>query len=185
MPSLEIVGFAIVSADGMLADSSGVMPATLKFEADQGFFDAGLDRADLIVHGRNSYEDQTNSPRRKRLIATRRVDAPISDPSNPNATLWNPAHASFDQACAFAGVRDGQAAVIGGTDIFDMFLDRYAIFWLSQAPHLTLPGGIPVFHRVPAQSPQAILSAHGLRTGETRILDPDHDVSVVEWRRGG
>ena len=37
-----IEGFAIVSEDGMLADSSGVMPPSLMFAADQRFFEAGL-----------------------------------------------------------------------------------------------------------------------------------------------
>ena len=66
MPALRIDGYVIVSADGMLANADHVMPDELKFEGDKQFFTAALDRADLIVHGRNSYEDQPNSPRRKR-----------------------------------------------------------------------------------------------------------------------
>ena len=42
-----------------------VMPDELKFEGDKKFFTAALDRADLIVHGRNSHEDQPNSPTRE------------------------------------------------------------------------------------------------------------------------
>jgi hypothetical protein len=34
---MRIEGYVIVSADGMLADANGVMPASLKFEADQRF----------------------------------------------------------------------------------------------------------------------------------------------------
>ncbi len=49
---LRIEGYVILSADGMLADASGIMPPQLKFDADQKFFEAALDRADLIVHGR-------------------------------------------------------------------------------------------------------------------------------------
>ena len=105
MPALRIEGYVIVSADGMLANASNVMPDDLKFEGDKAFFTAALDRADLILHGRNSYEDQPNSPRRKRLILTRKVRAIAPDPSNPNATLWNPAGASFEAACAQAGIR--------------------------------------------------------------------------------
>ena len=69
MPALRIEGYVIVSADGMLANADRVMPEELKFEGDKRFFNAALDRADLIVHGRNSYEDQPNSPQRKRIIA--------------------------------------------------------------------------------------------------------------------
>lgn len=66
--TLQIVGYAIVSADGMLADATGVMPETLKFDADQRFFADALDHVDLIVHGRNSFEDQSRSGLRRRLI---------------------------------------------------------------------------------------------------------------------
>src|SRR5450756_868411 len=75
MPDLRIEGYVIVSADGMLANAAHVMPDALKFEGDKQFFTAALDRADLIVHGRHSYEDQPNSPRRKRIIVTRSVGA--------------------------------------------------------------------------------------------------------------
>ena len=72
--ALRIEGYVIVSADGMLADVRNVMPDELKFEGDKAFFTAALDRADLILHGRNSYEDQPNSPRRRRIILTRKVE---------------------------------------------------------------------------------------------------------------
>jgi hypothetical protein len=55
--ALRIEGYVIVSADGMLANADHVMPEGLKFEGDKQFFTAALDRADLIVHGRNSFED--------------------------------------------------------------------------------------------------------------------------------
>jgi dihydrofolate reductase len=184
MPDLRIDGYVIVSADGMLANAAGVMPDELKFEGDKQFFNAALDRADLIVHGRNSYEDQPNSPRRKRIILTRTVAAIAPDPSNPKATLWNPAGASFEAACDFAGVRSGTVAIIGGPEIFAMFMERYDTFWLSQAARVRLPGGEPCFPGVPAQSPQQILAAHGLKAGEGQILDGGEDVSVTPWRRG-
>lgn len=183
MPDLRIDGYVIVSADGMLANAARVMPDELKFEGDKKFFTAALDRADLIVHGRNSYEDQPNSPRRKRIVLTRGIAAVAPDPSNPKATLWNPAGASFESACDFAGVRSGTAAIIGGPDVFAMFMDRYDTFWLSLAPRVRLPGGEPCFPGVPAQSPQQILAAHGLKAGETQILDSGDDVSVTPWRR--
>src|SRR4051794_15703721 len=98
MPSLRIDGYVIVSADGMLANAAHVMPDELKIEGDKQFFTAALDGADLIVHGRNSYEDQPNSLLRKRLVLTRSIAAIAPDPRNSKATLWNPAGASFEQA---------------------------------------------------------------------------------------
>ena len=183
MPALRTEGYVIVSADGMLADARNVMPDELKFEGDKAFFTAALDRADLILHGRNSYEDQPNSPQRKRIILTRKVEAISPDPGNPKSTLWNPAGASFEAACRHAGVDSGTVAVIGGPSVFGMFMDRYDAFWLSVAPHVRLPGGEPCFPGVPASSPQDILAGHGLRAGDVRLLDAAHDVTATPWRR--
>jgi hypothetical protein len=183
VPALRIEGYVIVSADGMLADARNVMPDELKFEGDKAFFTAALDRADLILHGRNSYEDQPNSPRRKRVILTRKVDAIVSDPDNPRSTLWNPAGASFEAACDHADVRHGTVAVIGGPGVFDMFMDRYDVFWLSLAPRVRIPDGEPCFPGIPARSPQEILAAHGLRAGEPEVLDVVNEVVVTPWRR--
>jgi dihydrofolate reductase len=181
--TLRVEGYVIVSADGMLANAAHVMPEALKFEDDKRFFSAALDRADLIVHGRHSYEDQPNSPRRKRILVTRTVGALASDPSNPKAILWNPAGASFEAACEHAGVRTGTVAIIGGPQVFGMFLDRYDTFWLSQASKVRLPDGEACFPGVPAHSPQDILAAHGLKAGDAQILDQAHAVSVTPWRR--
>jgi dihydrofolate reductase len=183
MTGLRIEGYVIVSADGMLANADHAMPAELKFDGDKKFFTAALDRADLIVHGRRSHEDQPSSPRRKRIVVTRTIGAIAPDPSNPKATLWNPAGAAFEAACDFAGVRSGTVAIIGGPDVFGMFMDRYDTFWLSQAPRVRLPGGEPCFPGVPEHSPQDILAAQGLKAGEVQILDAAHDVSVTPWRR--
>ena len=184
MPALRIEGYVIVSADGKLANARNVMPDELKFEGDKRFFTAALDRADLILHGRNSHEDQPDSPRRKRLVLTRKIAATAPDPSNPNAILWNPAGSSFEAACAEAGVAAGTVAVIGGPAVFDMFMDRYDVFWLSQAPRVRLPDGEPCFPGVPERSPQQVLASHGLRAGPCQMLDPAGDVTVTSWRRG-
>ena len=184
MTALRIEGYVIVSADGMLANADRVMPAGLKFEGDKQFFTSALDRADLIVHGRNSFEDQPNSPKRKRVVLTRGIGTVAPDPANPKATLWNPAGIPFEAACEHAGVRSGTIAIIGGPYVFGMFMERYDTFFLSQAPHVRLPDGEPCFPGVPARSPQQILTAHGMRAGEAQILDAAHDVSVTPWRRG-
>ena len=69
----RIEGYAIVSEDGMLANSARVMPDSLKFEADARFFERGLDGVDVVVHGRHSQEQQPHSPMRHRLMLTRRI----------------------------------------------------------------------------------------------------------------
>jgi hypothetical protein len=183
MPPLNIEGYVIVCANGMLADANHVMPPELKFKGDQAFFTAALDRADVIVHGRNSYEDQPNSPKRTRIILTRSIASTASDPSNPKATLWNPLGASFADACAHAGVSGGTAAIIGGPVVFGMFFGRYDTFWLSVAPHVRLSGGEACFPGVPERTPQEVLATHGLKPTDVKILDAAHDVRVTAWRR--
>ena len=185
MAVLRIYGYVIVSADGMLANANRVMPDELRFDGDKRFFTAALDRADLVVHGRHSGEDQPNSLRRKRLVLTRTISATAPDLSNPKAILWNPAGATFEAACDRAGIGSGTVAIIGGPQVFGMFMDRYDAFWLSQAPGVRLPGGQPCFPGVPARSPQDILAGHGLRAGPSEVLDAAHDVSVTPWRRAG
>jgi len=182
--SLRIEGFAIVSADGMLADRDRHMPGGLKVDADQRFFDTSLDRVAAVVHGRHSHEGQANSPRRKRLILTRRISAIEADPKNPIARRWNPAGASFAAACAALGVEEGIVAIIGGTEVFGLFLDLgYDAFHLSRANKVRLPGGRPVFPQVPAQSPEDVLASREVRPGERRVLDAQADASLVTWTR--
>ena len=181
--ALRIEGYVILSADGMLADANGIMPPELKFEADQAFFEAALDHVDVIVHGRNSFEDQPRSPQRTRIVLTRSIPALARDPDNDKATLWNPARASFEDACARAGVTAGVAAIIGGPSVFGMFMDRYDTFWLSQAHRLKIPGGMGGFPGVPDRSPEDIFASHGLTATETRVLDAERAVDVTAWRR--
>ena len=183
MSGLCIEGYVIVSADGMLAGADNRMPDELNFEADKRFFVAALDRTDLIVHGRHSREDQPNSPLRKRIILTRTIASLAPDPENRKALLWNPAGGSFAEACDRAGVRAGRVAIIGGPAVFDLFMDRYDTFWLSQALKVRLPGGEPCFGGVPKRSPQEVLAAHGLRAESPQILDSANDVTVTAWRR--
>ena len=134
MSGLRIEGFVIVSADGRLANAHNVMPDDLKIEGDKRFFTAALDRADLVVHGRHSQEEQPNAPKRRRLILTGNVAAIAPDPDNPKALLWNPAGCTFETASREAGVGPGMVAIIGGPGVFGLFLDRYVPVCLSAAP---------------------------------------------------
>ena len=167
----------------MLANAAGIMPDALIFEADQRFFERGLDGVDVVVHGRHSNERQRRSHLRRRLILTRQIPAIAADPSNDKALFWNPAGASFEHALAVLGATDGSVGVIGGTDVFEMFLDRYDFFHLSRVPNVRLPGGRPVFAEVPARSPEDVLASHGLRPGPLQVLQPATGLAVVSWQR--
>jgi dihydrofolate reductase len=181
---LRIEGYVIVSSDGMIADAKGVMPEAVRNDADQKFFQAGLDQAAVVVHGRHSYEGGPHAARRKRLVVTRQIADIAPDPSYPNSLLWNPVGATLEQALAQQGVTDGMVAIIGGTDVFSMFLPRYDLFHLSHASHAKIPSGRPVFTSVgPNASPEDVLMNHGLKPGPRRDLDPAAGVSVVTWQR--
>ncbi len=179
----QIDGYAIVSEDGMLANGEGVMPESLKVDADRIFFERALDSIDVVVHGAHSNEQQPHSAERRRLVLTRQVAAIAIDPANAKALLWNPAGASFDQALAAIGTPNGRVAIVGGPDVFGMFLDRYDYFHLSRVPDVRLPGGRPVFPGVPGQRPEELLVGHGLKAGPKDVLDAAKGVTLVHWHR--
>ncbi len=179
--SFRIEGYAIVSADGMIADAGGLMPDSLKIEADQRFYAKALDRAAVVAHGRLSHEGQPKSASRRRLILTRRVGGLAADPDNPNAKLWNPAGATFEEACAAVGCRAGTVAIVGGTDVYSLFLKfGYDDFYLSRAEKVRLPGGVPCFAQGRFGSPpEEVLNELGLNPRKLQRLDDG--VTLVEW----
>jgi dihydrofolate reductase len=179
----RIEGYAIVSEDGMLANAAGIMPDSLKFDADARFFEAGLNGVDVVVHGRHSEERQPNSPERRRIILTRQIPSIDNHHRNANALLWNPAGASFEQALAALGIPDADIGVIGGPDVFGLFLDRYDVFYLSRAPGVLLPGGRPVFPEVPAVTPEDVLRSGGLSPDPVATLDAANGLTMVRWHK--
>jgi dihydrofolate reductase len=180
----RFIGYAIVSEDGMLADASGAIPPPLIVKADQDFVMRGLDEAAALIHGRNSAEQPT-APTRRRLIATRKIKALAGIPGEPNALHWNPQGASVEEALQQLGVASGEIAIIGGTDVFGLFLPRYDDFHLTRAGKVELPGGRPVFPGVPERTPEALLAKAGLKPDKPQMLDAARDVSVATWRRAG
>jgi dihydrofolate reductase len=177
----RIEGYAIASADGMIADATGFMPDSLKFEADQRFYLKALDRVAVVAHGRLSHECQPDSHVRRRLILTRRVPDLAPDPDNLNACLWNPAGATLGEACVAVGCEGGTLAIAGGTEVFSLFLKiGYDDFYLARAVKVRLPGGVPVFCQGRfGQSPEDVLQEAGLRPAESQWLDDE--VSLVKW----
>ena len=167
----------------MLANAAGVMPDALKFDADQRFFEHGLDQVDVVVHGRHSHEGQPRSHLRRRLIVTHQVAALAPAPANHKAWFWNPAGASLEQALLALGLPNARIGVVGATGVFGLFLDRYDDFYLSRAPGVRLPGGRPVFPEVPAQTPETVLADNGLGLVATETLDRARGLVVETWRR--
>src|SRR5271165_963156 len=100
----RIEGYAIVSSDGMIADSTGVMPVALQLDADKAWFEAALESVGAVIHGRHSQEIQPKSPLRRRLILTRSVAGVAPVPGNLRARFWNPAGATLSEALEALGV---------------------------------------------------------------------------------
>jgi dihydrofolate reductase len=181
----RIEGLAIISADGMLADADGHMPKNLLVEADQQFFQDTLDQAAVLVQGRHSHEGSPRAAARRRLILTRRIAGLAEDATYPNALLWNPSGATLQQAWERLGALDGMLAVIGGTEVYDLFLTiGFDRFYLSRAPHVQLPGGRPVFSGIGhGRTPEQVLASHGLKPGPQHVFDSTLGVTMVTWSR--
>lgn len=179
----QIEGYAIVSADGMIADASGEMPPSIHNKADHDFFHGSLDRASAVIHGRHSKERDAGAKHRKRLMMTRAVGGITPDPKNPLALFWNPDTAAFADALAELGVSSGMIAIIGGTDVFGAFLPHYRTFHLTRAARAQLPKGRPVFPGIPPATPEQRLTQSGLALTQSVTLDAGAEVSLATWQR--
>jgi len=179
---MQIEAYVIVSDDDMICDAEGVMPESLKNDADWAFFQAGLDAADVCVLGRLNHELTPNPKRRRRLVLTRSVEGIVRD---KDAAFWNPADKDLNSALASFEMDVNHLAVVGGQAIFDFFLSgshRYTRFHLSRIAGLRIPNGRTVFSGVGGAdgvSAEAILRRNGYSVIEKFKLD--EEVEVESW----
>ena len=176
----RIEGFAIISREGMIAGSDASFPEALKIPADQKFYQDSLDRA--VANGRHSAEGGPKEAARRRIVLTRRVERIVPDPDNPNAVLWNPVTAPFEEAWLKLNIDEGTLAVVGGTDVFGLFLNiGYDAFVLTRA-QASVPRGRPVFPGIGKRvTPETVMKRHGLVLRNTRMLDEATGTKVEEW----
>ncbi len=73
--------------------------------------------------------------------------------------------------------------MIGGPGIFEFFLDRYDVFYLSRAASVRLPGGRAIFGGVPLRTPEAVLAEHGLDNPQRALPDAAHGLTITAWLR--
>src|ERR1700684_415016 len=134
---IDIHGYAIVSDDDRIADSSGKTPASLRNGADWAYFQRELDRADLIALGRLGHEANPNVRGRRRLVLS---SAARGLEQRNDAWWWNPAQISWREAAKILLPNGGRVAVPGGQAVFDLFLGiGYEAFHLSRAGGVLLP----------------------------------------------
>jgi dihydrofolate reductase len=81
------------------------------------------------------------------------------------------------------GVRHGTAAILGGTELFRLFLPRYDAFHLSRVAGLHLSGGRPIFPQVPQRSAEDVLASSNLTQAAQRPLDVARGVTLSTWFR--
>lgn len=178
-PSIHFEGHAIVTADGMIADTAGSMPPALRNDADWKEFQAALDRSVLVVLGRRGHELHPN-PGRRRLVLTASIERLSPALSDPLSMLWNPSGADIGSVLRELRIEAGVIAIAGGTDTFGHFLPLYDSFVLSEVHGLVLPGGRPCFTN---GHPRTVLAASGLAPGAAEPLDPTAGVTRTRWRR--
>jgi dihydrofolate reductase len=181
----RIEGYAVISKEGMIATPDGKFPEQIKIPADHEFYQRSVAAASAVANGRHSAEGGIGEKHRKRIVLTRRVDVITPDPDNPNAILWNPATAPFEEAWVRLGIDGGVLAVVGGTETFGLFLTiGYDVFYLTRTEG-SVPRGRPVFPGVgTTTTAEQVMGQHGLTHNRTRMLDASVNCRVEEWVKG-
>ena len=172
-----VVGHAIVSTDGMIADARGQMPPKLVNEADWALFQAALDDAAVVVLGSAAHRRHPNTGRR-RLVFTSSVLTIGPDGTDAQAVRYNPEGLAVSDALAAMVLGPGAIAVTGGTRVFDHFLRQYDEFLLAEVADFVLPGGTPCFSD---GHPRTVLAATGLVPVEWRVIDKANSVILARW----
>ena len=178
--SIAFKGYAIVSADGFIADEAGDMPDSLRFDADWRYFQAALDAADLTLLGRHTHEAAPNRKERRRLVVSRGVRAMLQE----NARTWwvNSDDVASTSAVTVVAGSKATVAVVGGTGVFSWILDDvgFDAFHLSIAHHVRLSSGRPLLDGADTLE-DAIdkLKAKNLSLGERRWLDQGSGLELL------
>lgn len=182
--TLDIRGYAIVSDDDKIAAADGLTPPSMRNEKDWAYYQAALDRADLVVFGRRSHEAEPNVRRHRRLVVSRGA---AGLERRADAWWWDPQRVAWPEVAARLLPAGGLVAAPGGQVVFDLFLTiGFTEFHLSHAHGVTLPGGRALFSACEAGVAAAkVLTDAGLRLSETIALDPAHGVEMNIWRRVG
>lgn len=183
-PRWELHGYAVVSDDDMIADADGRRPngpggdAALAYVMDQ------IDRADLVMLGRNLHETVSNPRRRRRLVVSRR---PRALEQRPDAWWWNPDTTPIDSALDRLLPSGGRVAVAGGQAVFHHILSDvgFDAFHLARVLGVAMPGGRSLFGGIAGGAvAESVLAGAGMRAGSTVTIDPRGPVELTVWRKG-
>jgi hypothetical protein len=176
----RIEGHAIVSDDDRICDENGVMPASLKSEADWRYFQSHLDSAAIVITGRNGHEAHPNKPGRQRLIFTSRGEKPFR--REGDIGFIDPSRFALEEAFEAIAPKGGIVAVTGGGPVFDWFAKNggFNAFHLVRKIGLVLPSGRPVFADAAAEP---MLTSLRLRLKRERWLSLHERVQLKLFSR--
>ncbi|MGL4404952.1 MAG: hypothetical protein ACRCT6_04270 [Notoacmeibacter sp.] len=173
-----VIGHAIVSADGYIADEQGRMPKQLMIDADWQRFQADLDASDVTLLGRLGHEAHPNFKLRRRLVLTSGVDGLVEGvDAKGRVDFLNPAGQSLKQTLDHLFPIGARVAVVGGTKVFDHVLETtgFDVFDLVVANEVLLGAGNPCFSNQ-GKSPRRFLMANGYHEQKSEMLDQERKV---------
>ena len=177
-------GYAVVSADGFIADTKGDMPNSLKFDADWVYFQTALDRADLTLIGRHTHEAAPNVKARQRLVFSKRVSGFIRE--NETTSWVDPGKVDPNAAITELFGRGCHVAVVGGQGVFDWVLSNpgFSEVHLSVAHRVRLGRGQKMFSAAPdLDTVLSLLETQGMALEHRAWFDRKEGLELLVYRR--
>jgi dihydrofolate reductase len=175
-----IEAHAVISDDDCICDASGVMPASIRSDADWAYFQAHLDSAAIVITGRHGHEAHPNKPGRQRLVFTSKASGGFERKGD---VAWvDPARFDLHQAFSVIAPRGGIVAVTGGGPVFDWFAQHlgFDAFHLVRAHGALIPGGRPMFSSGRAEP---TLHKLGMHLSDRRWLSEPEQVELLLFKR--
>ncbi|MGH1481766.1 MAG: hypothetical protein ACRBM6_24055 [Geminicoccales bacterium] len=183
-PVHRFQGYAVVSADGLIADADGRMPDQLKFDADWDYFQAALDRADVTLIGRATHEVAPNVKKRRRLVFSSRVQGMWQE---DETTFWvDPTKTDPNGVITEIVGPSADVAVVGGQGVFDWVLSKpgFFSFHISLAHHVRIGSGRHIFRDAAGlEAAISLLQGHGLPLSRQVWFDQEAGLELLVYEK--
>ena len=170
--NITVIGHAIISRDCCIADSTGLMPRALISETDWLLFQEDLNRSDLVVLGRASYEKFSEN-KRNRLIPTNRINGyEMGD----DICFFNPNDIPINEILLKYNPFPKKIAVAGGQGVYQLIFEQYSYseFHLSIKENYELKGGIQMIRgQNELGQINTYMNMHGMRQINKKRLDSE------------
>jgi dihydrofolate reductase len=169
-PLFSLHGYAIASEDDFIANESGEIPEALKFSADQKYFQAELNRAQLVIIGSLAHRMFPEDERR-RLVLTSKVKGLVRNGAE-NVHFLNPQTLPLEKALQELLPEGGRIAVPGGAQVVEACWPLgFSCYQLTRVEGLKLGKGRKLFKACEnGLSADEVLRSHGLTLKKRRSL---------------